>query len=151
MNRDVNAAGQVNRQIADDPFIAILGSQQQPIAGSETGRAEPSRHLPHVGQKLAEGEPVIFSRSLDAERGRVALGARRSKRSEMSVFPNHSGGKWFISSRPRGNCRFSNPLENGGDSLSDADAHRGQSEPGAAIDHGIDQRGGDPRTAAPSG
>ena len=58
---DVNAAGQVDRQVAQDPLVAIFAGQQQAVAGREADGAEPSRHPPHVGENLVPGKPVILS------------------------------------------------------------------------------------------
>ena len=49
VNRHMDAAGKMNGQIADDPLVAILADQQQPIAGPQTDGAQAGR--PAVGRR----------------------------------------------------------------------------------------------------
>ncbi len=43
LDRHVHCAGQVNRQVGDDPLLAIFGNVGHTVAGLDAGRLNPGR------------------------------------------------------------------------------------------------------------
>ena len=69
VNRDVDRLGQLNGQIADNPFVAIFRDLNDSIAGTHTGLHEDRRGFAHVVSQFVPGDRDELSVLFDPQRG----------------------------------------------------------------------------------
>jgi hypothetical protein len=85
MDRNVHCAGQVDRQIRDDPFVSILGDVRNTVARSDACRLNRGCQARHVVQHFVPSAPTY-------------LAAANRSESRHFAAPFNGGGKNF------GNC-----------------------------------------------
>ncbi len=74
MYRHVDAAGDLNRQIENDPLVTVLGDLDHAIAGLDAQAGQGGRHPPRIGGNLIPGinDPLIAD--FDMQRRLIAVG-----------------------------------------------------------------------------
>ena len=60
MDRDMDAAGQMNRQVGDDPFVAVLGNLNHSIAGLTRRAASSAWAQPQTSAAISRHVRVTY-------------------------------------------------------------------------------------------
>ena len=67
MHRHVNRAGQLHREIGDDPFITVLGDLRDAVARLDAGGSNIGRELRRLVEYLAPSAPVDLAPTDEAK------------------------------------------------------------------------------------